>query len=303
MSQWHLRCRITWIFTESRIWLGWVCESVIKWVILVGSHPPRADGGLFVQCPKMRLLPREISKVPLFGSNYCAACLCTWKRTKPEPIGRTFTNTTAAHAAFKRYCLQIVLADVPHSPNPPHHSASMISKISQPLEHINLQGGWPTPNLHPSKAMGAAASAVFHQKDINMQLRYGPECGSGSFRENIGQWLTEMYAPAAGAVPAERIIITNGASNGLATVLQKFADPKYTRAVGWSSPPIFLRALSFGTLALLGKSMAFPKEMTELTWTSCEPHYRRRMTKVIPRQPPARHPKEDMAKCIDTSFT
>ncbi|KAH6962166.1 pyridoxal phosphate-dependent transferase [Ilyonectria sp. MPI-CAGE-AT-0026] len=135
----------------------------------------------------------------------------------------------------------------------------MISKISPPLEHINLQGGWPTPNLHPSKAMGAAALAVFRQKDIDMQLRYGPECGSGSFRENIGKWLTEMYAPAAGAVAAERIIITNGASNGLATVLQKFADPKYTRAVWMVEPTYFLACPIFRDAGLAGKIYGVPE--------------------------------------------
>lgn len=135
----------------------------------------------------------------------------------------------------------------------------MISKISPPLEHINLQGGWPTPNLHPSKAMGAAVSAVFRQKDIDMQLRYGPECGSGSFRENIGKWLTEMYAPAVGAVPAERIIITNGASNGLATVLQKFADPKYTRAVWMVEPTYFLACPIFRDAGLAGKIHGVPE--------------------------------------------
>ncbi|KAF9871276.1 aminotransferase [Colletotrichum karsti] len=124
--------------------------------------------------------------------------------------------------------------------------------------HINLQGGWPTPRLHPVEALESASASLFRQKDINKQLLYGPELGSGSLRESIGRWLNDFYAPSAGSIPSERILITNGASNGLATILQKFTDPT-TRAVWMVEPTYFLACPIFRDAGLMGRIRGAPE--------------------------------------------
>lgn len=135
----------------------------------------------------------------------------------------------------------------------------MIAKVPTPLSHINLQGGWPTPRLHPVAAVEAACSSVSHQKDITKQLMYGPEHGSLSLRNSIGQWLNETYSPPAGSIPAERILVTNGASNGLATLLQKFTDPVYTRAIWMVEPTYFLACPIFRDAGLAGRIKGAPE--------------------------------------------
>ncbi|KAI0473447.1 pyridoxal phosphate-dependent transferase [Xylariaceae sp. FL0804] len=123
----------------------------------------------------------------------------------------------------------------------------MISKVPVPVERkpINLQGGWPTPRLHPADTMRAAAQDLFAREDIDELLKYGPEHGDRSLRSNIGRWLTESYQPAAGSIELARILVTNGASNGLATIVQKFADINTTRGVWMVEPTYFLACTIF----------------------------------------------------------
>lgn len=157
----------------------------------------------------------------------------------------------------------------------------MISKDPAPLSHINLQGGWPTPRLHPVAALESASASLYQKQDINNQLMYGPEHGNFSFRQRVGQWLNGMYCPSAGSVPADRILITNGASNGLATLLQKFADPSYTRAVWMVEPTYFLACPIFRDAGLAGRikgvpegrdglDLEFLRKALEMTDTACD---------------------------------
>ncbi|KAI8228455.1 hypothetical protein K4K54_002206 [Colletotrichum sp. SAR 10_86] len=99
---------------------------------------------------------------------------------------------------------------------------------------------------------------IFRQNDINKQLLYGPELGSTSLRESIGKWLNDFYAPSAGSIPSERIVITNGASNGLATILQKFTDPS-TRAVWMVEPTYFLACPIFRDAGLMARIRGAPE--------------------------------------------
>ncbi|KAH8895261.1 PLP-dependent transferase [Thozetella sp. PMI_491] len=135
----------------------------------------------------------------------------------------------------------------------------MISKIAPEMEHINLQGGWPTPRLHPIKAMQAASAEVFSSANIPELLKYGPEWGDASLRENIGKWLLDVYQPSAGTIGAERIIVTNGASNGLATILQKFTDPAETQAIWMVEPTYFLACPVFRDAGFVGRIRAVPE--------------------------------------------
>lgn len=116
----------------------------------------------------------------------------------------------------------------------------MNSKFPVHREPINLQGGWPTPRLHPVEAIKSATSELFARDDINELLKYGPEHGDKSLRSNLGDWLSSSYHPKAGLIGGDRIIVTNGASNGLAVILQKFADASVTRDIWMVEPTYFL---------------------------------------------------------------
>lgn len=116
----------------------------------------------------------------------------------------------------------------------------MISKPPICRQPINLQGGWPTPRLHPVEAMKSATLELFARNDINELLKYGPEHGDQSLRSNLGKWLSSSYRPQAGSIGGDRIFVTNGASNGLAMILQKFADVSMMRNVWMVEPTYFL---------------------------------------------------------------
>lgn len=116
----------------------------------------------------------------------------------------------------------------------------MMYKFPVDREPINLQGGWPTPRLHPVEAIKSATSELFARDDINELLKYGPEHGDKSLRSNLGDWLSSSYHPKAGLIGGDRIIVTNGASNGLAVILQKFADASVTRNIWIVEPTYFL---------------------------------------------------------------
>jgi DNA-binding transcriptional MocR family regulator len=135
----------------------------------------------------------------------------------------------------------------------------MISKTTPDRSLINLQGGWPTPRLHPVEALQSATQDLFAQGDIHEALKYGPEYGDASLRENIGKWLADAYQPSAGPIGRERIIATNGASNGLATVLQKFADPVLTRNIWMVEPAYFLACPIFRDAGFTGKIRGVPE--------------------------------------------
>ncbi|KAF4820730.1 hypotheticall protein [Colletotrichum siamense] len=131
---------------------------------------------------------------------------------------------------------------------------------SEPHSFINLQGGWPTPRLHPVKDLEAASSSLFRQEDVAKELlRYGAGLGRPSLRDLIGKWLNDFYQPAAGSIPGVRIGETNGASNGLATILQKFTDPVYTRAVWMVEPTYFLACPIFRDAGLAGRIRGAPE--------------------------------------------
>lgn len=125
-------------------------------------------------------------------------------------------------------------------------------------EPINLQGGWPTPRLHPVEAMRTATLELFARDDIHELLKYGPEHGDASLRSNLGQWLSS-YFPRAGSIDGNRIIVTNGASNGLATILQKFADINVTKTIWMVEPAYFLACPVFRDAGFSGRIRGVPE--------------------------------------------
>lgn len=114
--------------------------------------------------------------------------------------------------------------------------------------------------MHPVKDLEAASSSLFRQEDVAKELlRYGAGLGRPSLRDLIGKWLNDFYLPAAGSIPGARIGETNGASNGLATILQKFTDPVYTRAVWMVEPTYFLACPIFRDAGLAGRIRGTPE--------------------------------------------
>jgi DNA-binding transcriptional MocR family regulator len=140
----------------------------------------------------------------------------------------------------------------------------LIPTTPRPQSPINLQGGWPTPRLHPVKALQAAAGEVFNSADIEQQLRYGPGLGTDTLRANVAAWLNDTYTQSNNTtktrqVTADRVAVTNGASNGLATVLQKFTDPAYTVAVWMVEPTYFLACPIFRDAGLAARIRGVPE--------------------------------------------
>ncbi|KAJ5887947.1 aminotransferase [Penicillium taxi] len=127
------------------------------------------------------------------------------------------------------------------------------------LDHINFKRGWPTPRIIPAQALNAAAAKVFGQEGIENDLEYGPGHGIQPLRENIANWLSQAYIPAAGKINEDRILVTNGASNGLAMLLQKIADPVFTRAVWLIEPTYFLACPIFRDAGMGGRIRGVPE--------------------------------------------
>ncbi|KAH8597263.1 pyridoxal phosphate-dependent transferase [Bisporella sp. PMI_857] len=111
---------------------------------------------------------------------------------------------------------------------------------------INLQLGWPSPRLFPTKQLAKAATAsILDPKIAASALIYGPDLGYAPLRESIANWLSEFYSPSRGAISTDRIAITGGASQNLASILHVFTDPTITQIVWMVEPTYFLACAIF----------------------------------------------------------
>lgn len=100
------------------------------------------------------------------------------------------------------------------------------------LPFIDLQTGWPSPSLLSPSVIETAAREVLRDPQAAREaLLYGPAAGHAGLREEMAQWLTSNYQPLAGEVSSSRILISCGASQNLAAILQEFSDPLYTRGI------------------------------------------------------------------------
>jgi DNA-binding transcriptional MocR family regulator len=111
---------------------------------------------------------------------------------------------------------------------------------------INLQLGWPSPCLFPAQQLAIATSASLSDLDVaSKALVYGPDLGYTPFRESVAKWLSSFYDPSSGPIPTDRITITGGASQNLASILQVFSDPNITKRVWMVEPTYFLACTIF----------------------------------------------------------
>lgn len=113
-------------------------------------------------------------------------------------------------------------------------------------KQINLMRGWPNPSLLPKTALKNAAVRVLEDEEVSTPgLMYGPDPGYGPLRKSVARWLGGFYG-VKGCKGMEdengedRIVITGGASQNLACVLQVYADPAVTRV--WMVAPCYYLA-------------------------------------------------------------
>ena len=125
---------------------------------------------------------------------------------------------------------------------------------------INLLRGWPNPQLLPAAAINTAANTVLSEPNISTPaLLYAPDLGYEPLREEVAEWLTAFYSPKQ-TVQAERLCITGGASQNLASILQVFSDPVYTRNVWMVAPTYFLACRIFVDAGFQGRLRAVPED-------------------------------------------
>jgi len=122
------------------------------------------------------------------------------------------------------------------------------------LTPINLQLGWPSPRLFPSEQLAVATTACLTDPAVaKAALVYGPDLGYTPLRASIASWLSSFYNPSSGPISLERIAITGGASQNLASILHVFSDPVITRRVWMVEPTYFLACTIFQDAGFAGK--------------------------------------------------
>lgn len=125
---------------------------------------------------------------------------------------------------------------------------------------IDLLKGWPNPSLLPVARIKAASSRALSKAEVfTPGLLYGPDPGYEPLREDIARWLTEFYQPPM-PVFAERICITGGASQNIASILQVFSDPLYTTNVWMVSPTYFRACRIFEDAGFYGRLRSVPED-------------------------------------------
>jgi DNA-binding transcriptional MocR family regulator len=125
---------------------------------------------------------------------------------------------------------------------------------------INLQLGWPSPRLFPAQQLATATSACLSDPEVaSKALVYGPDLGYMPFRESVAKWLSSFYDPSSGPIPFDRIAITGGASQNLASILQVFSDPNITRRVWMVEPTYFLACTIFQDAGFAARLRGVPE--------------------------------------------
>jgi DNA-binding transcriptional MocR family regulator len=126
---------------------------------------------------------------------------------------------------------------------------------------INFLKGWPHPGLLPPKLLQAASANVLQDtaQVTTEVLEYGDDPGYLPLRKSIADWLTKFYAPRD-AINHERIVISGGASQNLACILQVFTDPVYSRNVFIVAPAYYLAFRIFNDSGFEGRLKAVPED-------------------------------------------
>jgi DNA-binding transcriptional MocR family regulator len=120
--------------------------------------------------------------------------------------------------------------------------------------------GWPSPRLFPAKQLANATASCLNNPEIaKSALIYGPDLGYASLRDAVADWLSSFYLPPSGKIPAERIAVTRGASQNLASILQVFSDPNTTKRIWMVEPTYFLACTIFQDAGFAGQLREVPE--------------------------------------------
>jgi DNA-binding transcriptional MocR family regulator len=145
------------------------------------------------------------------------------------------------------------------SPSLRRTMSSSIDIPSTERDSLDLQKGWPSLDLLPLSKIQAASSAIFSDPPTALAaLQYGTLLGDSRLRKNLAEWLTKFYSVQRSPDP-KRICITGGASQNFTSILQRFADPTYTRNVWMAAPTYFLASRMLEDAGYKGKLRAVPQ--------------------------------------------
>ncbi|EWZ49145.1 aminotransferase [Fusarium oxysporum Fo47] len=134
-----------------------------------------------------------------------------------------------------------------------------------PDKHINLQLGWPSPSLFPSKLLAEAAQeTLLNPKMAAQTLVYGPDPGHEFVRTGTAQWLNRFYEPEAGDIEPGQLFITPGASAALAMLLTRFTSPNFTQFIWMIEPTYFLACPAFREAGFDGRLRGVPEDVEGL---------------------------------------
>lgn len=103
---------------------------------------------------------------------------------------------------------------------------------------IDLLAGFPAPDLLPVDPLKDAAITALSDPTVSIPgFGYGPDEGYHPLRENLAEWLSDVYRLSE-PVSAKRICVAEGASQNLACILQVFKDPNVTMCI-WMVEPAY----------------------------------------------------------------
>ena len=138
-------------------------------------------------------------------------------------------------------------------------SAAIMS--TGPKRAIDFLKGWPNPSLLPPKLLQTASANVLldNPEVTTTVLEYGDDEGYLPLRKSIAQWLTNFYTPQ-NAISHERVVISGGASQNLACILQVFSDPVYTRNIWMVAPTYYLACRIFSDSGFEGRLKGVPED-------------------------------------------
>jgi hypothetical protein len=128
------------------------------------------------------------------------------------------------------------------------------------LPPIDLFRGWPASELIPVDSLKDAAIKALSSKSISEAgFGYGPDEGYHPLRQNIAKWLTDYYGPQE-TITSDRVCITGGASQNLASILQVFTDPLQTEMIWLVEPTYHLIFRPFEDAGFYGRMRAIPED-------------------------------------------
>ncbi|PSK51852.1 Aromatic amino acid aminotransferase [Elsinoe australis] len=135
---------------------------------------------------------------------------------------------------------------------------------------INLLKGYPNPSLLPAQAISDAARTALADEAVSTPaLLYGADEGYLPVRQAIAEWNSSFYGRH---VTKDNIVISGGASQNLACVLQVSTDPLYTQHVWIVSPAYMLVFRIFEDSGFATKMRAVPEiqDGLDVEWLESE---------------------------------